>query len=231
MSKRTTLTCCVLSLSAGLAFAQPFSATLAFEASTDGGQSWQGGLVELEPGPRTVQVRIRADWTPEAGYAFARCQFDIIIENAGTADDASDFLRPVPFTGLPQSIMAMRFGSIIKIDDSRDTLPPGMGLRGVHPTQVAENFNPDFDASRPVTVFYMSVLLDGTPGARLVTAMIPPHPGTFVPSAMLYTTSSGMERVVPASPVPLTLNVIPAPGSLLLAPALLALSRRRRNFP
>ena len=228
MPKRTALTCCVLSLSAGLAFAQPFSATLAFEASTDGGTTWRGGLVEVAPDPVTLMVRVRADWTPEAGYAFRTTAFDVAIYECGEGDIASSFTRPIPFNAINQTIGASRFGTTIKIDDVRDTFPPGVWVYYIFTGQVAQDFNPEFNGDRPVSIFEFEVHLDGTAGDRTVDALVQRN-NFNVPVSWVYTTPRGDAVSMPTVVSPLTVRVVPGPGAAAFAMGLLVLARRRRR--
>lgn len=217
------------SLMCGPASAQNFLASLTFEASTDGGHNWQSGLVQLDPVPSTVQVRIRADWTPEAGYAFRSTRFDVVISDCGEGDSASTFARPEPFTAVTQTIVATRFGTVIKIDDARDTLPPSMWhYYAVIPAQHAEDFNPNFNSNRPVTIFTFDVHLDGTPGERSLDALV--LRDTFnVPVTWIYRSARGEAVSMRTVVEPLIVRVVPAPGAFaMLASALLVSSRRRR---
>lgn len=219
------------SLMCGSASAQNFLASLTFEASTDGGETWRAGLIELGPGPASLGVRVRADWTPEAGYAFRSTRFDVVISDCGEGDSASAFVRPEPFTAVTQTIVATRFGTVIKIDDARDTLPPNMWhYYGVIPAQHAEDFNPNFNSDRPVTIFTFDLHLDGTPGERSLDALVL-RDNFNVPVTWVYRSARGEAVSMSTVVEPLIVRVVPAPGSLLLAPAFLVLSRRRRNFP
>jgi hypothetical protein len=165
----------------GLAGAQPYSAWLRMEVSTDEGATWRDGVVDVEPGARTVRVRVRADWTPEGGYALSAARFDVFVRDAADGDVARDFDRPAPFDSFPEMIVATRFGTTIKVDDSRDTQGPGLGTRAIFCFQGSEDGNPDFDPSRPVTVFSYELALDGTLGERVAEARscgVPPNPAT-----------------------------------------------------
>lgn len=212
-----------------LAGAQPYSAWLRMEASTDEGATWRDGVVDVERGVRTVRVRVRADWTPEGGYALSRARFDAFVRDAGAGDTAMTFQRPFPFdASFPQTIVGTRFGTTIKIDDSRDTDGPGLGTRAIFSFQEREEGNPDFDSSRPVTVFSYELTLDGTLGTRVADGVILLSP-IDSRDLTVWTTPPGGIRVIPATVVPVSIRVVPSPGGAVLAGAGALLVRRRKR--
>lgn len=218
---------------AAAAWGQPFSATLTFEASTDGGTTWRAGEVVLEPVAQSLLIRLRADWTPEAGYALAGLAFDGVVRNAAPGDEATGFVRPPPFDRVPtQTVAAMRFGSTIKIDDSRDTLPPDQGARWVRIEQAPQNFNPDFDASRPLTAFLWEYIADGTEGTREADVLVARHPdpGTMERVIRVYTSPAGEQQLIVVGRVDtLSIQVVPSPGAAVLAMGVVFLAGRRRR--
>lgn len=212
------------------------------QVSTDGGETWQGGIVEVEPGPRSVLVRSRFSWINSPAYAFAGAQFDQVVLNAGPGDEVVNPERPHPYNlGSNQTIVATRFGSTIKIDDSRDTLAPGMGTRGVFPAQLVENFAPPggFVRENPGAPFVFGLNLDGTPGDRTIDAIYIGHSGTGASGFRAYTSPAGAQEAFylfhPWLPInarfeAATIRVVPGPGAVmaLTAAGLVALMRRVR---
>lgn len=219
------------------AIGQVGSGTFAIELSADGGETWRSGLTEVEPGPRTVLGRVAVQWTADAGYCFAASQFDIGIAFPTGAEDAvTNAIRPFFFgRGSVQTIVATRFGSTIKIDDVRDTLPFGAGTRGVFPGQLPEAFAgwPPPTRENPAHVFTFNLNLDGTPGDRFVSAaFVPASNGALV---RIYTTVTGAQNSLGIGPGmgPLeihfaSIRVVPAPGCVLGALLGLWAGRRRR---
>ena len=185
----------------------------------------------LEPVARSLLIRLRADWTPEAGYALAALSFDGVVRNAAPGDEATGFVRPPPFDRVPtQTVAAMRFGSTIKIDDSRDTLPPDQGACWVRIEQGPQDFNPDFDASRPLTAFLWDFILDGTEGTREVDALVARHPGTMEREVQIYTSPTGEQRSIVLGRVnTLSIRVVPSPGAAAFAMGVVFLAGRRRR--
>lgn len=230
----------LLSLLAGQwcaeAHAQLGVGMLRWQVSTDGGGTWEGGLTEVPPEQGSVQVRLLASWSSDGGmYAFAGCQFDAVvrgIDGAGPLDTVVNARRTPPMTsGSAQTIAVTRFGSQIKIDDLRDTLPPGEGPRGVFPGQIVEQFGPPPGWSRdnPVSIFEYTLVLDGSEGDRdLWLLYIAPSGGNTIDRVMrIYTSSSGAQNTPSTMTRGATVRVIPAPGALLLL-AMGALGARRR---
>lgn len=219
------------------ALGQLGSGVFAIELSADGGETWRSGLTEVEPGPRTVLWRLSVEWTADAGYYFAGSQFDLgVFGPEGATDTVTNAVRPYFFQrSTTQVIVVTRFGSMLKIDDSRDTLPFGEGPRGVFPAQLPEAFAqwPPPTRDNPAHVFTFDLNLDGTPGDRYLSA-------TFVPASngalvRIYTTYTGAQNSLGLGPNhgPLeirfaSVRVIPAPASLALAVVALAWGRRRR---
>ena len=126
----------------------------------------------------------------DAGYAFAGARFDAVVAagSGGLADSASGFLRPFPLAHIvPQAIVASRFGAVLKLDDSRDTLPPGDGTRGVSPSQGKEIMGDPrfFTTANPISVFEFTLELDGSTGTRSLSEFFlpPSRRGCTCPNA------------------------------------------------
>lgn len=159
---------------------------------------------------------------------------DVTITYGAGSGDHDDVINPTPiapFNILPNlTYVATRFGNVVKIDDVRDTLPPGVGTLWIQCQQLPEKFNPNFSTERPAPVFEFLLQLDGTHGPRTVNHLYPLNVHGWEMGPRVYLTPDGQQGVPgPLLRAPLHLNVIPAPASLGLLLPLLALRRRRRQ--
>jgi hypothetical protein len=209
-------------------------ATLTWEAND--GHGWVSGrLVTSEP---AVEVRLRAAWEGGAqiGYAFAGCQFDMTLSSDATEGDwVSDFGRLYPFYySSAQTLDATRFGNTIKIDDRRDTMPPGQGTRGIFPGQLVEQFGDiHFTRANPVYLFGATIHFDGVPGERRVDSRyVAPSGGNSLDRVMrIYTSSVGGQNTPSTTTFWMDIEYVPAPGAaaVLGAAGILVVMRRRRG--
>ena len=214
-------------------FGRVGAADFRWQASLDGGASWHGDWLDVPEATLSVRVRALVSWSADAGYAFANTRFDVAVValGGGHADGASSFLRPHPFgQGTIQTIAAMRFGDVLKIDDSRDTSPPGEGGRWIVPSQFYEGWIDDFSRAHPAAIFELTLTLDGPAGARLVTQNFGgalPDGNTTDRVLRIYTSRQGDSNIPITTAYAVTINVTPAPASLGLLLPILALHRRR----
>ena len=183
------------------------SGSLFIEASADGGATWTSGTLRATSAMRSLRVRVRADWFFDEGYAIQQAKFDCLVENAGEGDSAAAFLRPAPFDQFLQTVVATRFGSTIKIDDSRDTFPPGFGQRAVFSIQYPEYMSTNFNSDKPVTVFEYTLFLDGTLGDRVLDARILYSPNQSY-DIVVFTSYWGNVSVLNATVRPMTVRVV-----------------------
>lgn len=212
------------------ALGQITNGSVVWEGSTDGGVTWQRGTLLVSNVPGEVRVRSLVSWTSDPDSSFAGAQWDVTINGAGDHDEVRSPDRPFPFGNPSQTLIASRFGSTIKIDDSRDTLPPGQGTRGVSMSQPAPEFRePNFD--NPAIVFTFTLAVDTTITSRMIS-MIPRAPAgnpqdRFV---IVLGSRSSTDRHFPLMTIePLRIETIPAPGvTVLLASGVAGFSRRRR---
>lgn len=216
------------------ALAQTSFSLVSWEVSLNGGQTWQGETVEVADPFARVRVRAIVDWFHPGSYAFAHVAMDITITAAlefGAADTVLDPSRIAPFSSLPnQTHVATRFGHVIKIDEVRDTLPPGHGPRWVVCSQSPEDFSENFSTARPAPIFEFALQLDGTVGTRIVDHVYGRTVQGDELGPYVYLTPGGqVDMPRPILRGPLNLVVIPAPGALGLLLPLLAFHRRRRQ--
>lgn len=221
MNRHTMIATVLASGCASAALAQLGNATITWEA--DDGRGWTS--TRLETTAPSVQVRMRVEWDqrPTTGNAFAGLQFDAVTTGPADAlDNVSNARRLYPFDrASAQTLSVMRFGSSLKIDDSRDTLPPGTGPRGIFPGQLAPGFgDTNFTTSNPVSVFAFSLQFDATPGTRRINSLyIAPSGGDTVSRYLrLYLPNTGGAQNTPSTiTLPLDIVYIPAPSGTLLA--------------
>jgi hypothetical protein len=211
------------------ALGQSGTGSLTIEASRDGGAIWERGVIDIGGRYDPLRIRIRAEWSSDVGmYAFAGAQFDIAIGNTGPGDMVTDPFRPVTMRGGAQTVVASRFGTTIKIDDSRDTFAPGGGARGVFPGQLVENFAEGvFTRDNPVTIFEFRFTPDASLNRRTFQMFYIAREQNL--AMRVYTSPGGAQNI----PV-LTTNLIdiidtPTPGAAaLLALATVGIIKRRR---
>lgn len=227
---------------AGAASAQPSTIGTGrfwWEASLDGGSTWARDALTVADPSAGVLIRARADWEPRPPeipfHYFAGVKFDVVVESVsgGLSDGASHFTRaPLLGSGLGQTYAAMRFGSVLKIDDIRDTLPPGEGTRAIEVHQYREqDADLNFRRNNPMELFRFILDLDGSEGERIVRQAFRPYqlpePNRFL---MTYLTGNGAVNYPDSTAYDLRLHVVPAPGAagLLVLGTLLSLRGRRR---
>jgi hypothetical protein len=216
--------------SASTALAQLGTGTVTWEAND--GSGWTSN--RLETTAPSVEVRMKAAWSADVdfGFGLAGIQFDAVVTSPTEASDTVTDARRLPRfdQGSFQILTASRFGNQTKIDDSRDTFPPGLGTRGIFPGQLAPNFGWN-DRSNPALVFSFRLTFDTTPGTRTINSLyVPPTNGDSVSRYMrIYTNGNGAQNFPNTTTLPLDIIFIPAPGPAALAAAsALLLTRRRR---
>lgn len=239
-----TTTGAVVMLAAGAALGQNFgTAQFWWEASADDGATWSRDVLEVEAAQPSVRVRAWTAWEPGAGQGvyqyFASCSFDVIVEGingAGQADTASELHRTRYLDSLPHPMAAMRFGDVLKIDDERDTLPPGEGTRWLRFSQPPANIPGwEFQFQNPITLFSFVLELDGTEGERIVHQVFRPHAGApgDPPRYFLqtYTSETGLGNYPDGEGgvFDLRIRVVPAPAAAALLVLAAFCPRRRRR--
>ena len=217
------------------AWAQIGTGTWTWEVSADGGATWATGLVEVPPEQQEVRVRAVAAWTSDAGGWFGLARVDALwasIDNAGLADSVTSIERYRPFTFSAQTLVATRFGHVIKIDDIRDTLPPGEGDRTILPGQGIPQWGGSTTAN-PAALFEFRIALDGSPGDRLASgAFRPPNSnGNSIDRIFtVYADNNGLTNLPLVTVSNATVRVVPSPGGAAFAiGAALWAARRRRE--
>lgn len=176
------------------------------------GHGWSSGtLATSEP---EIRIRLLADWSSDAGYAFSQTRFDAVVLGS-FMDSATQMSRPWPFDEAAQTLLASRFGEVLKIDDSRDTLEPGAGARGIQPLQLSEGWG-RFDPSRPVSLFEFVLTFDGNPGSRTIDALYLPASGgnSTDRQIRIYTSYAGDLNNPLTTTIPLRIDYLPSPSAL-----------------
>ncbi|MDX2146783.1 MAG: hypothetical protein SFZ23_04610 [Planctomycetota bacterium] len=200
------------------------------ETSLDG-TTWAEGVRDVSRGA-TVLVRNRVSFDVPGAIGYAGSQYDIEIRNTGPGDIATDLVRPTPFDFAPQTVVARRFGTSIGIDDSRDTLGPGLGTRGITPGQGVAAFSPNFSYANPVTIFTFALTVDQRLGQRDFR-ITNTNPTGFPLDRMIrvYTNPNG-GQATPFTTVDMSTRinvVIPAPASLGVGLVAIGVCARRRR--
>lgn len=212
----------------GTAIAQP-AGEMRWQVSADNGATWNSGRTTLQSAS-PVLVRAVASWSGvPSGLGLGGTMFDVTISNAGQADGARDFVRALTF--VQQTIAATRLANnVIKIDDDRDTRPPGLDRFGVNVAQeipVVGNFN----SANPLTLFTFALDVDASVGVRRVSSVFQPS-FPDVAFAIFTTPTGGQVRIPIASiaVVPAEVEIVPAPGAaaVLTLAGIAAVRRRRR---
>lgn len=174
-----------------------------WQVSADAGTTWRDGVVEVAFDQQSVRVRALVGWTrsPSGAYAFAGSMFDVAVQGPpGNADlialsDAPGQGRMGLGWSYAQTLVASRLGDMLKIDDSRDSLPPGWGTRGVLPGQLVEMYaGTNFTHANPAVIFEYTLLLDGSPGARLIGDEFIPRPECIRRYFNAYTSPDGRQH-------------------------------------
>lgn len=217
---------------ASAALGQVGTGLFEWQVSADGGLTWNPGLTEVLPTQDFVLLRARASWSSDGGmYMFAGAQFDAVVSTPGEGDFVANPLRPYPVNSTNQTLVVTRFGNQIKVDDSRDTLPPGEGNRGVFPSQLVDAFGGPYNRDNPITIFLMTLVLDGTPGDRDIRALfVAPTGGNTVDRFMrIYTSELGAQNSPLSTHAGATVRVVPAPGALIFGVLAASSLRRRRS--
>ncbi|MDX2148709.1 MAG: hypothetical protein SFZ23_14445 [Planctomycetota bacterium] len=219
-----------IALSPSVALAQVGTATFTWQASTDGGQTWQSNLIEVDQVVRDLRVRGWFDWSPDAGVALFNTTFDCTISSMSNGDIATDPSRRAPFTSFhQQSLVATRFGNVIKVDDERDTAPPGVGTRGVTNNQLWRDAGLPYTEDRPLSLLSFTFRLSGDLGDRTIDSSFGLAPTTDYRPRLFTSRSSSASNQPLTTTVPLTIRVVPAPGAAaFMTLGMLAASRRRR---
>lgn len=192
------------------------------------GSGWtSGSLVTDSP---TVRIRLLAEWDIDSEYtAFGATQFDgRISTDFVAADTIADFgsgFDPFNRQAFP---VATRMGTVLKLDDRRDSLPPGQGPYWTRCGQVPEAFQwVVFD--NPLDILSFTITFDGVPGTRtidLIPGLI--TGGNTIDRVMYIYIDRVGNRVFPLTTISdLRITYIPTPGALPLL-ALALIPRRRR---
>lgn len=236
MQSRKLIYVLSLALTAKCAFAQSGTGLFQWQVSADNGATWQSGNLQVSESQPSVRVRANVSWNAP-GIAFAIAGLDVVVEGlegAGSADSITNILRPPTFLdGTPTNrVSVQRFGNLLKIDDSRDTSPPGTGPSTLWLIQTFNEISLNRD--NPITILEYTLILDGSLGTRRL-------------SEIFFTTTNGyrdnINRLFDVYTSRFTYNmptstrlgasvtVIPAPGaSFFAAFGTVMIAARRRRF-
>lgn len=224
----------VLPIPATSARAQPLTGHVRWEASKDGGFTWDSFITLLPDQP--YKVRAMASWTdgPTPSQGLANVAFDQ-VDLIGALPSDQFFIdtafKQQPFPG---EVWTVQPGSGAssgwkKLDHETPVLPMDMGQL---PPIFMGQPNPDFSAANPIRLLEMDAMA-GWPLDRNITISgqyrrsgTPP-----VNSFRVYTTPSGVNKTPAreATQDELRIYIIPAPSTMIaLACGGLIVGQRRR---
>jgi hypothetical protein len=213
------------------AHAQIGTGTFRWELSADNGGSWQSELV-VQESQTTVRLRAVVSWSQDAGTWFGRASYDVKWSSIGTAGLHDTLITYNRTPGIDQFIQianGQRQGSVLKIDDQRDTLAPGQGLFGFASVQLIPNFGGN-NRSNPIVISTFDIALDGSLGGRQISSVFNP-PGNGNPQDQflsIYINTNGATNRPIMQLFDASLTVIPSPVAFcIIAPGLLVFTRRR----
>lgn len=232
------ISACVASpLLCGISSGQSYSVRLDWQVSADNGGTWGVGLVEVPETQASVLVRLQASWTPTGTDTyFSGTSFDALIRTPGrTSGDSIDMYNFGIFPVWTRSVNTQGFrfdyfGDVLKVDDVRDSSPPGVGSRWVTPTQLPPQYGTDH-RENPTILFSYRLALDGVPGPREISGLFRVSSQTGHTTA-LYIDFGSIGTWVPSTVNNTTVLVVPSPASawLVLGMSTLLVRRRERNF-
>lgn len=230
-------------LCTGVAFAQfthyrfEGEATWWWEASIDNRATWTSSLLEVPQGQSVVNIRASCAFPTGPSYYFAGARIDQTITGIEGAGIGDTVVVTDPGFANQQTLVPRRFGSVLKIDDTSDTLPPGEGPGhwGIFQPGAAVG---GYTYANPVLgVIDFDLYLDGTLGDRQISAWwrgwadrFPGFPDVGPAIYILNHNAVDFDFIFPALTVnELTIRVVPAPGTTMLACAVACLAARRRR--
>ncbi len=209
-----------------------------WEASADQGVTWHSGLMDVDSSVSSVHVRAVSTFPGPSNTYFGATSLDATVTGApgiGEADTISrSSISRGQITNNLVELAVTRFGSVLKIDDESDLLPPGIGTRWANVSQAAPFRSPPPVLGNPIICFAYELALDGTQGQRIVSAQFPidREYGLNSPIVHLFRANDFNEiwniYVHPLVQQNLVLNVVPSPCSLMLL-ALSVVSMRNRT--
>ena len=204
------------------------------EGSADGGVTWQRGTMIVPQQTPSVMIRSWCSFTQSGRQYFGGCFLDAYVGGTGLGDAVDS-----PFVGyLAHGLLQpRRFGDIIKLDDVDDLEPPGLGTEWLTPSQPVPNVGPYTYANPINRLVEYQLLLDGTEGSRRVDAVFRPLPRiAHLPDRpiVIHDMDDWFRPIAPLlTHEPLTIRVVPAPGTALgIAGGVIlstSSSRRRRR--
>ncbi len=201
-----------------------------WEGSIDGAQTWQRGVLSVPESTSSVIVRAWCSFPAGARYYFGSAVLDAYVSGAGPNDTMDSGFVGYLGHGLLQP---RRFGDIIKLDDVDDTEPPGLGAEWLFANQPPPSVGP-YTFANPITrLVEYRLHLDGSPGDRVASAVfntissigdLPDRP------VIVQDMDNWFSPIVPLiTHEPLTIRVIPSPGSALAITVAILIPRRRRS--
>jgi len=204
------------------------SASIWWEASFDGGATWQRELVTAPSSTRSVMVRSVCDFERGPQYYFNGIGLDGTVTGiggAGERDVATGLRRNA--VGI-QPLAAQRFANVIKLDDADDREPPGLGPLRIVVVQ-SQALGP-YPTITPYWMIQYNLSLDGSTGDRVVDAWYRVPPGFPQDRYVAIGINFSQDLIYPSvTNHPLTIRVVPSPASVFVVLSGMATFVRRRR--
>lgn len=212
------------------------AATWRWEASLDGGASWQGGLVESLHNPGIVLVRAIVTFeTFGAACYLGGTRLDPFVTTPAWAEGGDDILSYTTPHGpvtrlLTLPIQPQRMPGILKLDLPGDTSAPGEGSGFISVFQPGYQTvtTPIFD--NPMWAMGFTLQLAPSGGDRTVQGAFRDHPS--YPGRPLFVETrpwQGFGYAQTLTQEPVTIRIVPAPSAVALGVVALVFGGRRRR--
>lgn len=238
---------CALAVLTGLvrigvecALAQPLPtegfAQWAWEGSIDGGLTWQRDTIIVTELESDVLVRAFVTFDqPRPTMYFGAMTFDPYLQSP-PGGNSLDWISNVGGGDIGRGAFGSPFrlnNNIVKIDDPNDTDPPGLGPFWAGTLQLSPNFPVSVSFRNNVPVYNFTVELDGRLGDRRIDAAFPVLPDRPAPPYITVWDRRlggpfGYYQII-NDYRPLTISVIPGPGTWILGVVALGFACRRRR--
>lgn len=211
------------------------SATWRWEASLDGGASWQGGTIETLHNPRVVLVRAIVSFEDFGTPSYLTgTRLDPYVLTNAPGDDILSLTTPAGSVSRLVSLATspVHLPGMLKIDSASDLLQPGAGPSWTFVGQPGYQVITEPITDNPMWAMGFTLLMDDTPGDRVVQGVFQERassPGRPIFIETRPWAGFGYAETVEQSPV--TIRLVPAPASAAVAVlgAALVTGRRKRG--
>lgn len=208
-----------------------------WEGSIDNGQTWQSGSMDVSAQQQGVRVRARCQFPTEllgpAPLTYLQwTNLDAIVVGSSLVGEA-DSIDTILFADRIRfnAVTSTRFGNTLKIDAVGDSDAPGVGGGWIDIYQRPPNQLPNPNLDNPISPIEYTLRLDGSIGTRLVSGVFRDLPGQPPGTQVFITSMFGVGQGFSANAEQLSINVVPALGTLpvLFASSILVRRTSRRK--